>query len=259
MGFIPEHIEGYLAEHFYPEMSGKDLAEKISIPGRSARRYLRYYREKLNKLSSPVSLNVQPMFLNGCVFDIETTDFGTEGYAGYLICCSFADLHSDKVETLEIRYDDYRNDRRLIVEVARKLSQYALHVGHNIAAYDYNWLNTRLRYHRLPTLDSAFYFDTYQVPKAMGLKTTKSLGNLIDYFGLEGVKTTIYRTSWSMVNSSVETEFDDALDEISEHCQFDVLANKELFHQVILPYCMTRGGTNPLKMSKERGNYWRYN
>lgn len=253
-----EQATGYLDNNYYPKMTGRELAVNLNIPGRSARRYLREYRKRMEHLQPKLSLNVQPQFMNAVVFDIETTDFGTEGYSGYMVCCSFLPLHDDKVETLEIRFDDQRDDKRLVQEVARKLSQYTFHIGHNIAAFDYNWINSRLRYHRLPTLDTAFYFDTYQVFRSLAQKTRKNLGNLIDYFGLEGVKTTVYKTSWSKVLSPEESEFDDALDEIVEHCEYDVLANRELFHQIALPYCMTRGRVSPFKMSQEHGNYWKY-
>jgi len=253
-----DQATAYLESNYYPTMTGKELSQELGIPDRSARRYLSAYRKQADYLKPKLSLNVQPQVMNGVVFDIETTDFGTEGYAGYLICCSFLPVGSDEVETLEIRYSDQRDDKRLVQEVARKLSQYTFHIGHYISGYDYNWLNSRLRYHRLPTLDTAFYFDTYQVFRAMAQKTRKSLGNLIDYFGLEGVKTTIYKTSWSKVMSPEEYEFDDALEEIVTHCELDVLANRELFHQIALPYSLTSGRTNPIKVSKERGNYWKY-
>lgn len=251
-----ELADKYLFQNYYPDMTGSDLSKQLGIPTRSARRYLRNYREGLGKENSLPSF-VQPMFFNGVIFDIETTNFGTEGYGGYLVCCSFLEFDSDTVETIEIRYEDQRNDERILKEIAKKLAQYTIHVGHNVAAYDYNWLNTKLSYYRLPNLDTAFYFDTYQVAKSLGIKTIKSLGNLIDYYKLEGTKTTIYKTSWSQVMSANEAEFDDALDEIVEHCEFDVRANRELLHRVILPDCISMR-TNPLKVTKRHGNYWRY-
>jgi uncharacterized protein YprB with RNaseH-like and TPR domain len=248
--------ERYLTQNYFHNMTGSDLSKQLNIPQRSARRYLRTYRESLDK-NYPLASHVQPMYFNGVVFDIETTNFGTEGYGGYCVCCSFLELDSDDVETIEIRFEDQRNDARILKEIAKKLAQYTLHVGHNIAAYDYNWLNTKLSYYRLPNLDTAFYLDTYQVAKSLGIKTTKSLGNLIDYYQLEGTKTTIYKTSWSQVMSPTEAEFDDALDEISEHCELDVRANRELLHRVILPDCISMR-TNPLKVTKRQGNYWKY-
>lgn len=254
-----EEADKFLASNFYPTMTGAQLAQQMGIPKRSARRYLRNYRESLGKaLPSVPRLNVLPQRFNGVVFDIETTDFGTEGYAGFLVCCSFLELDSDTVETIEIRFEDGRSDERILKLVAKKLSNYTIHIGHNIAGYDYNWLNTRLSYYRLPNLDTAMYFDTYQVAKSLAIKTSKSLGNLIDYYGLEGVKTTIYRTSWNQVRSAIEAEFDDALDEIVEHCEHDVLANRELLYKVILPDCMTNGRLNPLKITRRQGNYWKY-
>lgn len=254
-----EEAEKYLTQNYYKDMTGADLARQLNISFRSARRYVRQYRDSLEKVrpSAPM-LNVQPRSFNGVLFDIETTDFGTEGYSGYLICCSFLDLATDEVETIEIRFSDNRSDERILKDIAKKLSGYAIHVGHNIAAYDYNWLNSRLSTYGLPNLDTAFYFDTYQAAKSLAIKTGKSLGNLIDYYKLKGTKTTIYKTSWSQIMSPIETEFDDALDQIVEHCEYDVLANKELLYRVILPESLTIGRLNPLKVTKRQGNYWRY-
>jgi len=124
-----ENAEKYLRENYYPDMTGAQLAQQINIPSRSARRYLRNYREGLVKTYPSIPrLNVQPQFFRSVVFDIETTDFGTEGYAGHLVCCSFVELESGETETLEIRFDEGRNDFRLIQDVAKKLAHYTQYV-----------------------------------------------------------------------------------------------------------------------------------
>jgi uncharacterized protein YprB with RNaseH-like and TPR domain len=253
MGFIPEHIEIYL-NSTSPDITGAEVSRLFKIPARTARRYVQTFRQSRQE---QLELNVQPQFLNAVVFDIETTDFGTEGYSGRLICCSFLPLDSAEVITLETTFDDHGDDKTLLQNVAKQLSKYAFHIGHNIAAFDYNWLNSRLRYHHLETLDSAFYFDTFQVAKSMGLATSKGLGNLIDYFGLEGIKTTIYRTSWSRISSPNAQEFEEALESIVTHCQYDVEANRRLF-DVLLPYSLTNGRACAWKLSKVQGNYWKH-
>lgn len=243
----------YLEEHYTTDLNGMQLAEALNVPPRSARRYLSEYKQLI---SSPAErLKIAPMMMNAVVFDIETTDFGTEGYAGHLICCSFLDLQTNKIETLKIEFEDHGDDRKLLVAVAKKLAQYPFHVGHNIASFDYNWLNSRLCFHHLPILNTSCYFDTYQVAKSMALKTSKSLGNLIDYFGLEGIKTTIYRSSWSKVMSPYQVDFDDAISEIVYHCEQDVLANRKLL-DVLHYYSFINTRANPWKRSKMSGNYW---
>lgn len=254
MGFIREDVEQYLISSYSNELTGVQLARTLDIPERSARRYLAYYKERITAPTSRVT--VPPQTMNAVVFDIETTDFGTEGYAGYLVCCSFLPLTTGVVETLKIDWEHQRDDRHLLEAVAHHLAQYQFHVGHNIASFDYNWLNSRLCYHGMPTLNSAYYFDTYQSAKSMALKTSKGLGNLIDYFGLDGVKTTVYRSSWSKVMSPHVQEFDMGLSEIVEHCELDVLANRELFN--ILHYrSLNNGRQSQWKLTKVMGNYWK--
>ena len=189
------------------------------------------------------------------VFDIEVTDFNTEGEIGRFICCSFLPLDSDTIKTIQINYDEYGDDRRALQEVAHELARYRFHVGHNIAAFDYNWINSRLMYHGFDTLDSALYFDTYQVAKSLSIKTRKGLGNLLDYFGLEGEKTTIYRTSWSDVFSPYQERFEKRMKDIIYHCEQDVFGNRNLY-DVLHWYSLRNGRANPWKISKTRGTAW---
>lgn len=253
--YIPRHVLGYLESNYIPSMTGKELAEQLDLAGRSARRYLENYRKQLGKFAAPERHKAPYESLDAVVFDIETSDFGTEGYAGRLLCCSFLNLRTSKVHTVEAKFKEH-NDRRLLREVAAELARYNYHIGHNIATYDYNWLNSRLMFHGLPTLDSAYYFDTYQVARSLALKTRKGLGNLIDYFGLEGIKTTIYRTSWSGALSPYQGEFEAAMKDIVFHCEQDVVGNRAVFNP-LHHYALNNGRVNPWKLSKMRGNYWK--
>ena len=101
------------------------------------------------------------------------------------------------------------------------------------------------------------YFDTYQVAKSLGIKTRKGLGNLLDYFGIEGVKTSIYRTSWMKVLSPHRGEFEEGYTDIQYHCEQDVIGNRNLF-DVMYPYALANGRANPFKLSKMRRTVWRW-
>ena len=188
------------------------------------------------------------VMMRAAVYDIETTDFGTEGYAGHLVTCCILPLESEDVITLSITFDEHENDLRLLREVAAALNSYDILIGHNIQAFDANWLNSRLMYHRLAVLNTSLVFDTYQVAKSLAIRTRKGLGNLLDYFGLEGVKTTIYRTSWNNIRSPYRGEFEHTLAEIEYHCQQDVIGNRNLF-DVLYPYALSMRA-NPFKLSK---------
>ena len=61
-------------------------------------------------------------------------------YSVYLLCVSFLDFETGKVKTFEIKYEDNRDDRRLLLEVVREMQKYTFLIGHNFKTYDLNWL-----------------------------------------------------------------------------------------------------------------------
>lgn len=167
--------------------------------------------------------------LEAAVFDLETTDFGTEGYEGHLLMCSILPLREDTPTTLSIKYEDRGDDSRLLVQVFEALWKYDVLIVQNGAAFDLNWLNSRRSYYGMPHLRTWLYFDTYQTAKSLGLATRKSLGNLGDYYGLDGEKTAVQKTSWSKVRSPYKEEFDAALESIIYHCEEDVKLTRNLW------------------------------
>ena len=214
------------------------------------------YAEWLPESNSP-KRHRQPakrVLMRAAVYDVECTDFNSEGYAGYLICCCILPLDRDDVQTLAIRFEEHGDDRRLVREVAAALNEYDILIGHNIQAFDANFLNSRLMFHGYPVLNTSLVFDTFQVAKALSIKTRKGLGNLMDYFGLDGTKTTIFRTSWNNVRSPYVDEFNEAMTEIQYHCGQDVFGNRALF-DVLYGYALSMK-TNPFKISKMISTSW---
>lgn len=261
MPYVAEEAIEYLRKH--PETTGAELFRLgIAPSGRTARRWRKYFEdgsvgETVYEDHDDSAPRTRPtprrVNLRAAVYDIETTDFGTESYAGYLICCCILPLDGDDVQVLKLNFEDYYDDRRLLVETIKALGQYEILIGHNIAAFDAGFLASRLMYHGLPPMRTHLVFDTYQVARSLAIKTRKGLGNLTDYFGLEGEKTTIYRSSWNKIRSPRRDEFQTALDEIVYHCKEDVIANRQLF-DVLYPYAISTGA-NPFKLSKFR-NVW---
>jgi hypothetical protein len=170
-----------------------------------------------------------PVFLNAAVFDIETKDFKTEGYYGELLMCCILPLDSDNIITAKREYGDM-SDRKTLYDTIRLLSQFDILIGHNINRFDLGWLASRLAYHNMPAFRRFFTIDTFVWAQRAKLKTRKSLANLIDYFGVQGVKTSIQRTSWSMSSSPIENEWRANQAEVLYHCQQDVIGNREVFH-----------------------------
>lgn len=226
------------------------LAQEIGMPVRTLERRLREVGQNLseeqviqensgapkrkhnNKLRQVV---YAPVKLKACVFDLESADFLTGGWNSYLICCSILPLDAEQPFTLKLFFNENRNDRRLLKEVVAALSEYDILIGHNIAAHDLNWLYSRIMHLGLPQPKSQLYYDTYQVAKALAIKTeSKGLGPLGAYFGVPGVKTQVFRTNWAYIASPDEEEFQEAMDAIVFHCEQDVLINRGIFDAIWL-------------------------
>ena len=183
------------------------------------------------------------------VFDIETQSFDAIGEDGIFTCGCILPLNSDEIITSRLEYSDKGDDRRALVEFIGELWNFDLLIGHNITAFDLNWINTRRMYHGMPDLRSWLLFDTYQASRAIAMSSGgKSLGNLEDVFGLEGVKTTIRKTTWSKARSQNRDVFEATLAQTIYHCEQDVIGQRELF-DVLMPYAMTLN-TSQFKQTK---------
>jgi uncharacterized protein YprB with RNaseH-like and TPR domain len=173
-----------------------------------------------------------PVLLRACVFDIETTNFQGESNADILTCVSFCPLDTSEVTTFAITHEEMMSpdrDKALLIRVIEYLSQFDILIGHNIAAFDLNWLTTRIIYYNLPFPNSVLYYDTYSATKRIGLKTWKNLGSLLAFFGIDAVKTKIMRPDWMNVLHPDVEKFTKAIQETIYHCEQDVIGNKKLF------------------------------
>lgn len=168
------------------------------------------------------------------IFDIETTDLAAVGRQGFLVCCGILPTDADEPYTLSLKFgENSGDDKRLLEDVLGELGKYDFLIGHNVAAFDLNWLNTRRAIHELPPMRPWYVFDTYMIAKSLALRVDrKSLAFLCDLFGVEIVKTSIYPAAWNDVRSPLEREFRGALDDIVYHCQEDVKATRLLFERL---------------------------
>jgi hypothetical protein len=183
------------------------------------------------------------------VFDVECQSFDAIGDDGVFNCGCILPLDTDKIITSRLEFKDKGDDRRAMVEFFGELWQFDILIGHNITAFDLNWLNTRRMYYGMPELRSWLLFDTYQASRSIAMATGgKSLGNLEDVFGLDGIKTTIRKATWSQARSQDRDMFETAMELIVYHCEEDVIGQRNLF-DVVMPYAMTLN-TSQFKQSK---------
>lgn len=171
------------------------------------------------------------------VFDIEvlSPSFNMMGkFSHFLLCASFFPLDEEEPYTLELEFDDQRDDRRLLREVINELSKYQFIIGHNVKRYDINWLMTRVMFYGWSKPNRLFYYDTYSALRRVPLLHKKSLGDSIDFFRIhDAEKTKIMPVEWDRIRSPHEKDFEKAMEDIVYHCEEDVIANRSLYDILI--------------------------
>lgn len=174
-----------------------------------------------------------------CVFDIEVNSpsFGAmTRYSHFLICASFFPLDAEEPYTLTLNFEEKRDDRWLLYDVMNELAKYTFVIGHNVKAYDLNWLFSRIMTFGWETPKRLFYYDTYQASKRIPILARKSLGRLIDLFNYdEAVKTDVTPMIWDRISSNKEQDFNEAMEKIVYHCSNDVKANRYIY-DVMMQY-----------------------
>jgi hypothetical protein len=176
---------------------------------------------------------VPPVNNRTAVVDIEvlSPSFNRMGrYSHFLLCASFLPLDTAEVYTLNLRWEDQRDDRRLLHEALNELAKFEFIIGHNVKGYDINWLMTRCMFYGWYVPKRIFYYDTFSASKRIPIATRKSLGHLMDFFRItEAEKTQIMPVEWDRVRSPHQKDFEEAMSKIVYHCENDVVGNKRLY------------------------------
>jgi DNA polymerase elongation subunit (family B) len=218
----------------HQDMSYRETSEQLKGRTKDAIRH-RWDKVKdrvdLEETSAVRVTDIPKVTFRSAVFDIETMDFKAGGQNDFMVCTCILPLDSDEVITTKIKREEVANDKNLIIRTLDELSKFDILIGHNIAAFDLNWLKSRAMVYNIDMPKPWLRYDTYQVAKTMAIKTvSKSLANLCTFFGIETSKTSIYKPEWTKISSPYKAEFEHALDHIVEHCVYDVQDNRELFY-----------------------------
>lgn len=159
---------------------------------------------------------------------------------GRILCCSFVELEGDpwtfrQDQTGLRNREDITDDAKLVVAIRDELERYDLMVAHNGRLFDVPMLNARLAKAGERPLKTHFFLDTrwYLNSASMRLGSAK-LENAQKYFGLGYQKTAI---SWDQWQRAAALDRD-AMNEVVEHCEQDVLVLRELY-PIVLPYVST--------------------
>jgi len=173
------------------------------------------------------------------VFDLETTDL--KGDFGRLRVASFVELNSDgsigKVQTRDILdfkgNNQAQRERQLCKWIYDRFEEADILIGHNVKAFDKNFLNARFARYRLPMLPFREYIDTYHVARygLKGVLQSASLENVGAFFGISIKKDKPSKEDWADCNAMIPS----GVKRIRRRCEIDVKMNALVFNE-LKPY-----------------------
>lgn len=179
--------------------------------------------------------------MKAAVFDIETSGLDAVG-SGTLLCVVIKPLERREII---FRADELKcapgREKRLVQAVNDELNKYDLLIGHNIARFDLAWLRSRAVFFNLPEPRRPFVYDTLPAFRRMGYKTvpnhfgkpSASLGHVVDFFGIEQEKTSIFpRAHWDIVWKDGKQR-KEAMDDLVSHCYKDVRMTERVYWELI--------------------------
>ena len=165
-----------------------------------------------------------------CVFDIETSNLKSD--IGSLRVACFAELNSEgeiyKILTRDIL--EMHGEANLAKWISHRIEEADILIGHNIKAFDKNFINGVLIRHNLPKLPKRFYIDTLMVARydMKALIQSNSLENLADYLRLSIQKDKPSKHDWRGTNDIEPV----SIKRIRKRCISDVQVNTLLWEKI---------------------------
>ncbi|KKK53487.1 hypothetical protein LCGC14_3094300 [marine sediment metagenome] len=187
-----------------------------------------YSARELKLKADQYTLDIPPY--KTYVWDIETTDFKSD--IGTLMVSSFLDLDSGIPNSRTIH--DFEGtlldqEMQLAAWTADMLVGADALIGHNIKAFDRNFLSGVLARSHMPQAPKRTYIDTMLISQ-YGVKGRigNSMANLADIYGLPVPKDKPSKNDWRLYIGGDPG----AVERITTRCETDVLVNALLWHEL---------------------------
>lgn len=178
---------------------------------------------------------------NILLYDIETTHLKADW--GWTICIGWKWLDSKGVYVKSLMdYPDWKqnltNDRALVEEFHRVMSEADMRVGFYSRGFDIKFLQSKWLQYELPPLPQIPEVDLFFVAKSNLALTRKNLDNITRFLGLDQKKYYVTAKIWqqAMVGNP------DAIRKIMAHCRQDVRITEQLYYK-LRPYIRTHPRT----------------
>ena len=173
------------------------------------------------------------------VWDLETTDFQAD--IGNLMVSSFLDLANgvpNSRTVLDFKGTLPQREKQLAVWTTEQIRQADVIIGHNVKAFDRNFLSGVCARHDLPQVPKRTYLDTMLIARhGLKGKIRASMANLADVLGLPIPKDSPSKNDWRLYIGGDP----DAIARITERCELDVIVNALLWDKLKRYYYEWKG------------------
>ena len=161
-------------------------------------------------------------------FDIEAS--GLNADFGIVICVGFQEVGTNRTQVMSLldydEKDPIKAERLLLKDVRERLLDCDAWIAHFGKYYDVVFVNTRLLYHRLPTLPTNFpLIDTWRTAKnAMKLRNNRLI-TIQEFLGTRNEKNAILPEQWIRAMAGQPR----AIKYIIDHCKRDIEVLVEVY------------------------------
>lgn len=164
-------------------------------------------------------------------FDIEASNLNAD--FGIVLCVGFKYVGARRTEVLSLgdyeERDPIKAERLLLKDVSAKLLEADAWIAHFGRWYDTVFINSRLLYHKLPTLPAGFpLIDTWKTCKQQLKLRNNRLVTLQEFLGLHTSKNAILPEQWIRALGGDRR----SLNYIIEHCRRDVEVLVEAYERL---------------------------
>lgn len=161
-------------------------------------------------------------------FDIEAS--GLNADFGIMLCFGSKFVGRGRVEVLNILdypgLDLIKKERNLLIDVSKRLLSADIWLGHYSQRFDVPFINTRLLYHRLPTLPAASaHIDTWKISRNHLKLRSNRLATISTFLGTEEEKNAIKPEEWIRALGGHRP----SMGYIVEHCRRDIMVLEEAY------------------------------
>lgn len=171
----------------------------------------------------------QPKILS---FDIESGGVNAfKSDLGFVLMFGYKWAHEKKAHVITIDRSSLQrfDDRKLLVEASKLLTEADIIVGHFASVFDRRFLQGRLLIHQLPPIPATKLRDTCMIARSVANYSSNRLKHLANILGLQNRKhDSLWPEAWFQVMRG-DTQ---SLAKMGEYCKGDVLAVEELYFRL---------------------------